>query len=122
MQMTLVYNIIAYPLLYLKHCAMMSHLCNPCVREFLILARTWFVFGLPLKPGVIGRPRWGRRGRGGKVAARTRIEETKYFMGNNGGRANRRRPRWSREEKRRLATNHQLDRQIKGTGAKLSTR
>jgi hypothetical protein len=26
-------------------------LCNRCVREFLILARTWFVFGLPSKTG-----------------------------------------------------------------------
>jgi hypothetical protein len=24
-------------------------LCNCCVREFLILARTWFAFGLPFK-------------------------------------------------------------------------
>jgi hypothetical protein len=24
-------------------------LCNRCVREFLILARTWFTFGLPSK-------------------------------------------------------------------------
>jgi hypothetical protein len=31
---------------------MMSHLCNRCVRELLILARTWFTFGLPSKPGV----------------------------------------------------------------------
>jgi hypothetical protein len=31
---------------------MMSHLCNHCVRELLILARTWFAFGLPSKPGV----------------------------------------------------------------------
>jgi hypothetical protein len=28
---------------------MMSHLCNRRVREFLILARTWFAFGLPSK-------------------------------------------------------------------------
>jgi hypothetical protein len=28
---------------------MMSHLCNRCVREFLILARTWFAFGLTCK-------------------------------------------------------------------------
>jgi hypothetical protein len=28
-----------------------SHLCNRCVREFLILARTWFAFGLPCKTG-----------------------------------------------------------------------
>jgi hypothetical protein len=31
---------------------MMSHLCNRYVREFLILTRTWFAFGLPSKPGV----------------------------------------------------------------------
>jgi hypothetical protein len=30
----------------------MSHLCNRCVRELLILARTWFAFGSPSKPGV----------------------------------------------------------------------
>jgi hypothetical protein len=30
---------------------MMSHLCNRCVRELLILARTWFAFGLPSKIG-----------------------------------------------------------------------
>jgi hypothetical protein len=43
----------------------MSHLCNRCVREFLILARTWFAFGLPSKTGcdshvpftLIGAPR-----------------------------------------------------------------
>jgi hypothetical protein len=27
----------------------MSHLCNRRVRDFLILARTWFAFGLPSK-------------------------------------------------------------------------
>jgi hypothetical protein len=26
-------------------------LCNRCVREFLILTRTWFTFGLPSKTG-----------------------------------------------------------------------
>jgi hypothetical protein len=31
---------------------MMSHLFNRCVRELLILARTWFAFGLPSKLGV----------------------------------------------------------------------
>jgi hypothetical protein len=36
---------------YSKHCAMMSHLCNRCVREFMILARRWFRFGLPSKTG-----------------------------------------------------------------------
>jgi hypothetical protein len=34
---------------YSKRCAMMSHLSNHCVREFMILARTWFAFGLPSK-------------------------------------------------------------------------
>jgi hypothetical protein len=34
----------------------MSHLCNRRVREFLILARTWFAFGLPSKLGVIVDP------------------------------------------------------------------
>jgi hypothetical protein len=29
----------------------MSMLCNCCVRESLILARTWFAFGLPSKTG-----------------------------------------------------------------------
>jgi hypothetical protein len=32
-------------------CVMMSMLCNCCVRELLILARTWFTFGLPSKTG-----------------------------------------------------------------------
>jgi hypothetical protein len=50
--MTLVFHIITYLYCYSKHCAMMSHLCNRYVREFLILARTWFAFGLPSKPGV----------------------------------------------------------------------
>jgi hypothetical protein len=30
---------------------MMSHLCNRCVRGFLILTRSWFAFGLPSKTG-----------------------------------------------------------------------
>jgi hypothetical protein len=30
---------------------MMSMLCNCCVRELLILARTWFAFGSPSKTG-----------------------------------------------------------------------
>jgi hypothetical protein len=49
--MTLVFHIITYVYCYSKHCAMMSHLCNRRVREFLILARTWFAFGLPFKTG-----------------------------------------------------------------------
>jgi hypothetical protein len=30
---------------------MMSMLCNCCVCELLILARTWFAFGLPSETG-----------------------------------------------------------------------
>jgi hypothetical protein len=30
---------------------MISHLYNRCVREFLILTRTWFAFGLSSKTG-----------------------------------------------------------------------
>jgi hypothetical protein len=36
---------------------MMSMLCNCCVRELLILARTWFAFGLPSKTGCDTMPR-----------------------------------------------------------------
>jgi hypothetical protein len=39
-------------LILFEHCVMMSMLCNCCVCELLILARTWFAFGLPSKPGV----------------------------------------------------------------------
>jgi hypothetical protein len=35
---------------------MMSHLCNRCVREFLILSHTWFAFGLPSKTGCDTTP------------------------------------------------------------------
>jgi hypothetical protein len=35
---------------------MMSMLCNCCVRELLILARTWFTFGLPSKTGCDKSP------------------------------------------------------------------
>jgi hypothetical protein len=34
---------------------MMSMLCNCCVRELLILARTWSAFGLPSKIGCDSR-------------------------------------------------------------------
>jgi hypothetical protein len=34
---------------------MMSMLCNCYVRELLILARTWFAFGLPSKTGCDSR-------------------------------------------------------------------
>jgi hypothetical protein len=41
-----------FPFLILfEHCVMMSMLCNCCVRELLILTRTWFAFGLPSKTG-----------------------------------------------------------------------
>jgi hypothetical protein len=49
--MTLVFILLINLYCYSKQCAMMSHLCNRCVREFLILARTWFAFGLPSKTG-----------------------------------------------------------------------
>jgi hypothetical protein len=44
---------------------MMSMLCNCCVCELLILARTWFAFGLPSKTGCDreDREKVGRRGR-----------------------------------------------------------
>jgi hypothetical protein len=51
-------------------------LCNHCVREFLILARTWFAFGLPSKTGVTmpngarGTPERGFRDRDDKGVAR----------------------------------------------------
>jgi hypothetical protein len=35
---------------------MMSNLCNRYVREFLILPRTWFAFGLPSKTGCDNSP------------------------------------------------------------------
>jgi hypothetical protein len=35
---------------------MMSMLCNCCVRELLILTRTWFAFGLPSKTGCDSLP------------------------------------------------------------------
>jgi hypothetical protein len=45
-------NRLLFPFLILfEHCVMMSMLCNCCVRELLILARTWFAFGLPSKTG-----------------------------------------------------------------------
>jgi hypothetical protein len=37
---------------------MMSMLCNCCVRELLILARTWFAFGLPSKTGCDNKFQW----------------------------------------------------------------
>jgi hypothetical protein len=37
---------------------MMSLLCNCCVRELLILARTWFAFGLPSKTGCDTQSWW----------------------------------------------------------------
>jgi hypothetical protein len=48
MWMSQTYDVIDYyfPFLILfEHCVMMSMLCNCCVRELLILARTWFAFG-----------------------------------------------------------------------------
>jgi hypothetical protein len=54
MWMSQTYDVIDYysPFLILfEHCVMMSMLCNCCVRELLILTRTWFAFGLPSKTG-----------------------------------------------------------------------
>jgi hypothetical protein len=57
------YDVIDYyfPFLILfEHCVIMSMLCNCCVRELLILARTWFAFGLPSKTGCDKGARcWG---------------------------------------------------------------
>jgi hypothetical protein len=52
--MSQTYDVIDYysPFLILfEHCVMMSMLCNCCVRELLILAHTWFAFGLPSETG-----------------------------------------------------------------------
>jgi hypothetical protein len=52
--MSQTYDVIDYYspfILLFEHCVMMSMLCNCCVRELLILARTWFSFGLPSKTG-----------------------------------------------------------------------
>jgi hypothetical protein len=65
---------------------------------------------------AIGNREGGERG----CARKTKM---KNFIGNNGGRAHRRRrPRCSREEKRRLTVNHRSDRRIKCTEMKPSTR
>jgi hypothetical protein len=50
--MSQTYDVIEYyHLILFEQCVMMSMLCNCCVRELLILARTWFAFGLPSKTG-----------------------------------------------------------------------
>jgi hypothetical protein len=49
--MTLVFHIITYSLLLFEALCYDGHLCNHRVREFLILTRTWFAFGLPSKTG-----------------------------------------------------------------------
>jgi hypothetical protein len=48
---TLIYRLLFPFLVLFEHCVMMSMLCNCCVRELLILACTWFAFGLPSKTG-----------------------------------------------------------------------
>jgi hypothetical protein len=45
-------------LILFEHCVMMSMLCNCCVRELLILARTWFAFGLTSKTGCDKNLQW----------------------------------------------------------------
>jgi hypothetical protein len=65
-----------------------------------------------------GHRRQGELGREGEALREQETKKQKSFMDNNGGRAHRiRRPRRSREEKRRRP-----DRQIEGTGTKLSKR
>jgi hypothetical protein len=65
---------------------MMSMLCNCCVRELLILARTWFAFDLPSKAGCdshLGSDQWrvmifGQKGKSrlvGKVRNLYRVYE-----------------------------------------------
>jgi hypothetical protein len=44
------HTITSFTLLF-EHCVMMSSYVNCCVRELLILAHTWFTFGLPPKTG-----------------------------------------------------------------------
>jgi hypothetical protein len=54
MWMSQTYDVIDYYFLFLilfEHCVMMSMLCNCYVRGLLILACTWFAFGLPSKTG-----------------------------------------------------------------------
>jgi hypothetical protein len=46
----------------------MSHLCNRRVREFLILARTWFTFGLPSETGCDTRRELTGEKAAGRVA------------------------------------------------------
>jgi hypothetical protein len=43
-------NKVHFPLLFWAMCDDVQ-ICNRCVREFLILAHTWFTFGLPSKTG-----------------------------------------------------------------------
>jgi hypothetical protein len=56
-------NKVQFPLLFWAMCDD-AQLCNHCVHEFLILAHTWFAFGLPPKTGcdkIEVRP-WSRGG------------------------------------------------------------
>jgi hypothetical protein len=50
MSWTYLCNKVLVPLFILSMCDDVQ-LCNCCVYEFLILARTWFAFGLPSKIG-----------------------------------------------------------------------
>jgi hypothetical protein len=44
-------NKVPFSALYFQAMCDDVQLCNRCVREFLILARTWFAYGLPSKTG-----------------------------------------------------------------------
>jgi hypothetical protein len=52
---------------------MMSMLCNCCVRELLIMARTWFAFGLPSKTGCDTAEPGSTRARQRDLAAGTAL-------------------------------------------------
>jgi hypothetical protein len=49
-----------YPFIYVIIRALCDDVqfCNCCVRELLILARTWFAFGLPSKTGCDTNHTW----------------------------------------------------------------
>jgi hypothetical protein len=100
---------------------MMSMLCNCCVRELLIMARTWFAFGLPSKTGCDSREgveaaegsRGGRRWGLGRACPPGRGQE----------RAQRRRGEGARAEARRShgqapASTGSHGRELEGAGAR----
>jgi hypothetical protein len=61
----------------------MSMLCNCCVRELLILARTWFAFGLPSKTGCDTDA--GPKSRNSFSLRGSKPEEESYQSNTSGG-------------------------------------